>query len=386
MKISEVANKISPSYTRKLFNMAARFDDVIDFTLGDPDYMTPEHIRVAGCKAINEGKTKYSANAGLLKLRSAISKNIYQEDKVFYEPEKEIIVTVGAMEALFLSLFCMLDENDEVIIPAPFWVNYKHMVQMCGAKPVIVSAKEDNQFVVSADDIKKAITSDTKAIVINSPNNPTGKIYDTDTLRQICEMAIENDIVIFFDECYKKIVYDGNVAPSVLDFPDMKNHSVIINSFSKTFSMTGWRIGYAAAPEELISAMTKLQENLVSCAPLPSQYAAISALEHGSDETERMVQGFYNRRNLIVSGIKAIDKLDCIMPQGTFYAFINIKETGFSCVDFAYRLLEEMHVAVVPGITYGDCCEGYVRLAYTMDEAKIKIGLDRIRKFIENFC
>ncbi len=383
MKLSKVSEAIEPSFTRQLFNMASQYDDVIDFTLGDPDFFTPEHIRNAGCNAIMKGRTKYSANAGLIQLRNAISRDIEKETGVYYNPNSEIIVTVGAMQALYLSMLCLIDEGDEVIIPAPFWINYKHMVEMCHGNPIVVSTNEDNNFMVRADDIESKITDRTRAIIINSPNNPSGIIYDYDTVKCLCEIAKERDVIIFWDECYKSIVYDGNKVTSVLDFPDMKDHAVIINSFSKRYSMTGWRIGYTAAPKDLVGAMTRLQENMVACAPLPSQHAAIKALETDSNATEQMRQGFKNRRDVFIDAINKIEKLKCRTPQGTFYAFVNIKDTGLSSVDFAYKLLERKHVAVVPGITYGDCCEGYIRVAFTVDENKIRDGVERIKEFIE---
>ena len=383
MRLSKISGVVETSFTRQLFNIASQFDDVVDFTLGDPDYFTPEHIRNAGCDAINSGKTKYSANAGLKQLRDAISDDIWKENSVRYNPDNEIIVTVGAMQSLYLAMLCLLDEGDEVIIPAPFWINYKYMVMMCHGNPVIVTTSEDNNFTVTAEAIEAAITDKTKAIIINSPNNPSGLIYDAKTVEQLCRIAKEKDILIFWDECYKSIVYEGNKVTSVLKFPDMKDHAVIINSFSKKFSMTGWRVGYTAAPAKLVTAMTKLQENMVACAPLPSQHAAIAALKTESDDTESMRKGFQHRRDVFVEGINAIDKLKCKVPQGTFYAFVNIKDTGLSSVDFAYQLVEKKHVAVVPGITYGECCEGYVRVAYTMNEDKIREGIRRIKEFVD---
>lgn len=383
MKLSKIAQSVEPSFTRQLFNMALKYDDVIDFTLGDPDYITPQNVRNAGCAAINSGKTKYSANAGLAELREAISNSVKKESGILYRPENEVIVTVGAMEALYLSLLCLLDEGDEVIIPAPFWINYKHMVQMCHATAKIIETDDKNDFIVDIKDIEAAVTPNTRAIIINSPNNPSGMIYDRDTVEQVCRIAVENDIVIYWDECYKSIVYDGNEVTSILEFPDMKEHSVIINSFSKKFSMTGWRIGYALAPKNHIEAMTKLQENIVACAALPSQYAAIKALTEENDECEKMRLGFQERRDVLIEGINSIPKLKCKPPKGTFYAFVNIRETGMTSVEFAYELLEKKHVAVVPGVTYGDCCEGYVRFAYTMDIVKIKEGIERIKEFTE---
>ena len=382
MKISKSAKTIQPSLTRKLFDMAKKYDDVIDFTLGDPDYKTPEKIIEAAKQAMDEGKTKYSANAGLPQLREVISDNIYRENNIRYDPQNEIIVSVGAMEALYLTLFCMLDPGDEVIIPAAYWINYVHMVQMCGGIPIIVDSHESNDFIPDINDITKAITEKTVAIILNSPNNPTGTVYDKNTITEICKIAKNNDIMIIWDECYKSILYDDAKFISILDEPNIKNHTVVINSCSKKFSMTGWRTGYAAAPAELVANMTKIQENLVACAPLPSQYAAIRALGDNVD-TKYMLNGFANRRKKLVEGINSIDKLSCKYPKGTFYAFANIKETGLNSEQFAYKLLESQQVAVVPGITYGDCCEGFVRIAYTVNEEKIEEGIERIRKFIQ---
>ncbi len=378
-----MAQSIQPSLTRRLFDRAKKYDNVIDFTLGDPDYITPKHIRDAGCRAINEGKTKYSANAGIRELREAISDSIYRETGVRYNASSETIVTVGAMEALYLSLCCIINPGDEVIIPAPYWINYEHMTCMCGGKPVIVNSDEEHDFVADADKIEAAITPKTVAIILNSPNNPTGTVYDRQTLISICRLAEKYNLVILWDECYKTIVYDEKFV-SILECGDIKDNLVVINSCSKKYSMTGWRIGYAAAPSEFIASMTKLQENIVACASLPSQYAAIEALKDNTDDTEIMRQGFLNRRNILVEGINGIQKLDCKYPKGTFYAFVNIKNTGLDSTSFAYKLLEEKQVAVVPGVTYGENYDGFIRIAYTMDEDKIKVGLKRIKEFVDS--
>lgn len=384
MKLSKMTSRIQPSLTRKLFDMAKKYDNVIDFTLGDPDYITPKNIQDAACKAIMEGKTKYSANAGLPELRKVVADRIQKETGVKYNSDSEIMITVGAMEALYLTLCTIIDEGDEVIIPAPYWINYEQMVQMCSGIPVIVDSSDDNDFIVDTKDIKKSVTDKTVAIILNSPSNPTGMIYDEDTLREICELAVEKDILIIWDECYKSIMYDSEKFVSILDFEDMKNYSVVINSCSKQFSMTGWRVGYAAASAEMVACMAKFQENIAACTSLPSQYAAIEALKNETVDVENMRKGFENRRNILVEGINHIDKLNCKYSKGTFYAFVNIKETNLDSETFAYKLLEEQQVAVVPGITYGKCCEGYIRMAYTMNEDKIQEGLERIAAFIQN--
>jgi len=382
MKISAMAQSIDLSLTRQLFDRAKQYEDVIDFTLGDPDYPTPERIQKAGCAAITAGKTHYSANAGLLELRQAIAGRIRAESGLSFTPEREIIVTVGAMEALYLSLCCLLDPGDEVLIPAPYWINYRHMVQMCGGTPVIVDTDPDDRFTPRPDLLERAITPKTTAIIINSPNNPTGVVYDQDTVEGLCCLAQKHDLTLLWDECYRSILYDGLRFVSPLEWPNMRERTVLINSCSKLFSMTGWRLGYAAAPQALVQQMTKLQENIAACASLPSQYAAIEAYSHPAPETEAMCQGFARRRDVMVDGLNAIPKLRCRKPEGTFYAMADIRQTGMKSEAFAYRLLDSVQVAVVPGITYGACCEGFVRMAYTMEEKKIQEGLRRMAAFL----
>ena len=382
MKISKRANKIKPSLTRRLFDKAKEYNNVIDFTLGDPDYQTPQSIKEAGCRAILDGQTRYSANAGLPKLREVIAAKIARESGVQYDPKTEILVSVGAMEALYLTLACIVDKGDEVIIPAPYWINYEHMVELCGGTPVFVETTEAKDFIVEAEQIERAITEKTVAIILNSPNNPTGTIYDGKTLERIAKLAKEKNVLLIWDECYKNIVFDDAAFTSILQFPDVKEHVVVINSCSKEYSMTGWRIGYAAAPKELIANMTKMQENVAACASLPSQYAAIEAWSRDLPERDMMRKGFENRRNVLVAGINQINKLSCKYPKGTFYAFVNISKTNMDSETFAFELLDKKQVAVVPGITYGESCKNYVRIAYTLEEDKIREGVKRIAEFV----
>lgn len=382
MKISAMAQSIEQSLTRQLFDRANQYENVIDFTLGDPDYPTPTRIQRAGCAAITAGKTHYSANAGLLELRQAIAKRIQADSGLSFAPDGEIIVTVGAMEALYLSLCCLLDPGDEVLIPAPYWINYQHMVQMCGGTPVIVDTYPDDRFTPRVDRLVQAITPRTVAIIVNSPNNPTGVVYDKETVEGLCTLTKEHNLILLWDECYRSIVYDGRKFASPLEWPDMRERTVLINSCSKIFSMTGWRLGYAAAPQALVQQMTKLQENIAACAALPSQYAAIEAFSRPVPEVETMCQGFARRRDVMVDGLNAIPKLCCRKPEGTFYAMADIRQTGLKSEEFAYRLLDSVQVAVVPGITYGACCEGFVRMAYTMEEEKIREGLRRMAVFL----
>ena len=383
IKLSKVSQSIQPSLTRKLFNLAQGYDDVIDFTLGDPDLPTHQAIKDAGCKAIQDGNTRYSQNAGLLKLRETISARYDRTENLHYEASNEIIVTVGAMEGLFLALMSILDVGDEVIIPGPYYVNYPQMVQMCHGVPIIIDNAVSNNWDFDVANIEKAITDKTKALIINTPANPTGKIISRNVINDLAELAKKYDIVVISDEVYKCLIYDNKSFDSIAGIEGMRERTIIVNSLSKEFCMTGWRIGYVLAPEEVIASMTKFQENVAACAPLPSQYAAIEALSAREDYSANMRNVFLSRRNLLVDGIKSIPLLDCNVPEATFYLMVDISKTGMTSEQFAIELLKAVHVAVVPGISYGDCCDRYVRMAFTIDEKKIREGLNRIRKFTE---
>ena len=383
--LSKISMSIEPSLTRKLFNMAKQYDDVIDFTLGDPDVPTPSEIKEAGCRAIIENKTRYSQNAGLIELRRAISEYNKFREGIDYNPENEILVSVGAMEGLYLGLLALINNGDEVIIPAPYYVNYKQMVTMCGGTPVIV---EDESSVLrcSIETIKNSITPKTKAIILNTPCNPTGIVLDEDYIKDITQLAIKNDLYVITDEVYKCLVYNKKSRPkSIASYENMKERTIFINSMSKEFCMTGWRLGYVMSNSDVISAMTRLQENVAACAPLPSQYAAIEALRVDVDYSAEMAHIFKKRRDVLVEEFSKIQILKCIPPEATFYAMVDISGTSSSSEEFAYKLLEKEHVAVVPGIAYGKKCDKYVRIAFTIDEEKIREGVRRICHFVEEY-
>ncbi len=382
IQLSKTAKSITPSLTRKLFNLAQKYDNVIDFTLGDPDIHPHQNIKDAGCKAILEGHTRYSPNAGLLELREVISTRYKEQYNMEYSPSDEVMITVGGMEALYLALLAILDKGDEVIIPAPYWINYEQMVCMCNGIPIIVNPNNPNDLSLSIENIKKAVTSKTKVIILNTPNNPSGLIISDSALQQIAEIAIENNLIVITDEVYKTLLYDNIRFKSIATLKNMKERTVIINSLSKEFCMTGWRLGYAAAPAELISAMTMFQENIAACAPLPSQYAAIEALRH-PEYSKGMIEEFTRRKDSLIKEVSKIKGIKVNIPQGTFYAMLNIKSTGLKSEEFAYTLLEKEQVAVVPGITYGECCEGFIRIAFTLEISKIEEGIQRIKRFIE---
>lgn len=384
IKTSRVADNIKTSLTRQLFNLSKQYDNVIDFTLGDPDVQTHHAIKEAACKAICEGKTRYSQNAGLLQLRETIHDYYIRTEGLDYNPVDETIVTVGAMEGLYLILLSLLDPGDEVIIPAPYYVNYVQMCQMCHGIPIIVDNPNAGELSFDIEDIESMITPRTKAIMINTPSNPSGKIIPQDKIYAIAELAKKYDLVVISDEVYKSLIYDSDDFKSIAAIDGMRERTVIVNSLSKEFCMTGWRIGYVLGPSEIITAMTKLQENVAACAPLPSQYAAIEALSGKGDYSSEMLSIFRSRRDVLVHEIQKIDKLSCSLPEATFYLMVNISGTGLNSEEFAFELLRQEHVALVPGITYGKCCDNFVRIAFTVEESKIQEGVRRIKRFVES--
>ena len=383
MKVSQVAEKIHPSLTRRLFDKAKEYDNVIDLTLGDPDYPTPDYVCEAGCKAIREGKTKYTANAGLIELRTAVAEKVKNETGIKFDPTKNVIITVGAMGALYLLIKSCINEGDEVLIPAPYWINYGQMVTMSGGVPVIVSSDKEG-FALSTELLEKAVTSKTRMMIINTPCNPTGEVYTRESLEAIAEIAKKNNILVVADEAYSCILFDDAKFTSIIDIPGMKEYTILVNSFSKRYSMTGWRVGYAVGDEDIISAMTRFQENVASCCPQPSQYAAIAALKGPQDSVDNMVKGYQRRRDILVEGLNKVEKLSCRKPQGTFYAFVDISKTGMNSTDFAFDLLDKAQVAVVPGITYGEIGDQFVRIALTRSDNEIKEAIDRISKYVDS--
>lgn len=381
-----MSEAVKPSLIRKLFNMAKEYNDVIDFTLGDPDVQPHQAIKDAGCTAIQSGKTRYSQNAGLPELRQTIA-NYYKRTEGFeYSPNDEIIVTVGAMEGLYLTLLSILDPDDEVIIPAPYYVNYVQMVSLCHGIPVVIDNPESEELSFNVEDIVAAITPKTKAIIINTPSNPSGKVIPWNKIEALAAIAKNHNLIVIADEVYKCLMYDNANFKSIVSIDGMRERTVLVNSLSKEFCMTGWRIGYVLAPKELVSTMTKLQENVCACAPLPSQYAAIEALGGKGDYSKDMVDIFTRRRNILYDGLSQITGLRCNKPEATFYMMVDISSTGMTSFDFCCRLLEAVHVACVPGVAYGNSCDRYIRIAFTIDEMKIKEGVNRIAKFMKSLC
>ena len=383
MKLSKRASQLETSPTRKLYDMAKQYNDVINLTLGDPDIHPCWEIKKAACDAIMDGKTRYSSNAGLIELRKIICDNFQDEYGVNVRPEDNVIVTVGGMEALYLTFTALLDSEDEIIVLAPYYVNYVQMIKLCGGTPVVINAFANTGFRHSIVEIKEAITEKTVAIVLNSPSNPTGVELDSSLLDDIAEIAIEHDLVVISDEVYRTILYDNKAHDSIIKRPHMQERTVLIDSVSKRFAMTGYRLGYAMAPKNIIESMVRLQENVCACAPLPSQYAAICAYkEHRNDK--EICKIYEERRDYLIRAISNIEKIKCVKPDGTFYLFINISETGMDCTKFAYKLLKQEHVAVVPGVAYGEAYSEYIRIAYTLEISGLREAVRRLKYFIEH--
>lgn len=383
--LSTMAESIKPSLTRTLFDMARAYDDVIDFTLGDPDLPTHQAIKDAGCLAIQEGKTRYAANAGLPQLRKAITASYLLREKLQYRPESEVMVTVGAMEGLYLALLSITNPGDEYIIPAPYYINYLQMVQMCGGRPVVVDGSSSDPFSFSIERIEAAITPRTKAIILNSPTNPSGRVVPQSVIEQLAALAMKYDLYVLSDEVYRCLIYDDVGYRSIAAIDGMRQRTIVINSLSKEFCMTGWRIGYVLANSDIVSNMTRLQENICACAPLPSQYAAIEALSRATDFSSAMRADFARRRDMTVAAINAIHGLTCTSPQATFYLMVDITHTGLTSYAFAVQLLQTVNVAVAPGISYGQSYDHYIRLAFTLPDDSIRQGIGRIAQFMQQF-
>ncbi|MBE6384521.1 MAG: pyridoxal phosphate-dependent aminotransferase [Lentisphaerae bacterium] len=383
MKIAGRVECVQPSPPRAVFDLASTLDDVVDLTLGDPDLPPPENVRAAACRAIMEGKTRYSANAGLKELRKAIALDAEKNLGFPVDPDREIIVTVGAMEASFLSLYTLLEPGDEVVIHAPYWINYSQVVRSLGATPVFVYTRPEENFQLTAEALEAVLTPRTRLVILNSPNNPTGAIIPRETLKKIASLAQERNFAVLSDEIYDSLIYDGKSSTSILSFPGMRERSILINGMSKRFAMTGYRLGWAIGPAPLIAQMTKMQENIVACAPLPAQYAGIEALSSRTDSSF-IRQEFQRRRDVLFNGINAIPGLVCKPIPSTFYAMVDICGSGLEAEDFVYRMLKEVKVATVFGPAYGgEFYKNFIRIAFTMKEERLKTALERIADFMD---
>ena len=382
IQLSDLTRVISPTLSRQLFMMAKQYDDVVDFTLGDPDIPTPLPICEAAIEAAKAGHTRYAPNAGLPLLREAIAKQVSKESGITYEANN-VAVTVGATEAVYLSFMACINPGDEVIILAPYWVQYENIVKLLGGKPVIIDSFKE-AFEPDMGAICSAITNKTKVIVVNSPNNPSGYIYEDSFLKELTELAKTNHITIFDDEAYRSLVYEEEF-PAITNFC-RKEEVIIINSFSKQFAMTGWRVGYVVGEEDFIKEVVKFQQNIAVSVATPNQYAAIEAISNTDKYAAGIKDVFTKRRETLIRELNKIEKISYQEPQGTFYAFIDISKTGLNSKFFCFDLLEKQHVAVIPGVAFGEAFDNYIRLAFTLNEDKIIEGVRRISSYISSIA
>jgi aminotransferase len=378
--ISERANRLAPSGIRKFFDLLASMDGVISLGVGEPDYPTPWHIREAAIESLEKGVTMYTSNSGMLELRQELARYLRDQCGVRYAAEGELLITVGVSEAMDLVMRAILDPGDEVIVPDPSFVAYEACVILAGGKPVMVPTGEESGFELSPAAVEERITARTRAILMGYPANPTGAVMPREKLKEIADLAKKHGLMVVSDEIYAQLVY-GVEHTCFAGLPGMKDHTILLGGFSKAFAMTGWRIGYAAGPREIIAAMTKIHQYTMMCAPTMGQVAAIEALRAGADDTREMVADYGRRRRVIVNGLRDIG-LSCFEPKGAFYAFPSIKGTGLTSGDFAERLLTEEKVAVVPGSAFGKCGEGYVRCCYATSLSDIEEALGRMRRFL----
>ena len=379
--VSEKSKKIPGSMIREMFAMQAGLDNVISFALGEPDFTAPQHVIDATVASLQRGETHYTPNAGIPALRQAVSE-LYKRRGLEYKPS-EILIGAGAISMLNLACTAMLDIGDEVLVPDPGWANYVGLMMQVGAVPVPVRLKEENGFMYDVADLRAALTPKTKVILLNSPSNPTGGVASAENLRQLADFAKENDLYILTDEIYRELLWDDEPYTSIASFPGMKERTVIVDGFSKTYAMTGMRLAWAAAPEEVIVVMTKLLENVLSSVNEGVQWGGVAALNGSQECVEEMKRQYRRRREIIVGGLNDMKGVSCLMPKGAFYAFPNISQLGIPSREFAMRLLKEKHVVVVPGTGFGEGGEGFVRLAYATSEDNIREGLKRIREFVE---
>ncbi len=378
-----IAKKVSdmkPSGIRKFFDIVSEMPDAISLGVGEPDFDTPWHVRDEGIYSLERGRTFYTSNSGLMELRTEISRYLSRHYNVSYRPGEEIVITVGGSEAIDIGMRAMLDPGEEVIIPEPSYVSYVPCTIMAGGVPVIVNLKEENEFRLTAKELSDAITPKTKILVLPFPNNPTGAIMERRDLEDIAKLCIEHDIFVLSDEIYSELSYKGDHV-TIASIPGMKERTILINGFSKAFAMTGWRLGYACGPEEIISQMTKIHQYCIMCAPTTSQYAAVEALKHGDRDVEGMREAYNERRRYLMHEFRRMG-LQCFEPYGAFYIFPSIKEFGMTSEDFCTDLLMKKKVAVVPGSAFGDCGEGFVRISYAYSIDNLKNAISRIEEYI----
>ena len=380
--LNKTVTDMKPSGIRKFFDIAATMEDVISLSVGEPDFPTPWAIRKAGIESLQKGKTKYSSNWGLIKLREEISKYMERKLNLKYCPDNEILVTVGGSEAIDACMRAVIQSGDEVIIPQPSYVCYEPMAALAGGKPVIINVKAENNFKVTPEELSAVITDKTKLLILPYPCNPTGAIMEREDLQALYEVIKDKNIIVLSDEIYSELTFGGKTHVSPACIEGMKDRTVIVNGFSKAFSMTGWRLGWACGPKEIISQITKIHQYAIMCAPTTSQYAAIEALKNCDEDVMYMMKQYDMRRRIMVKGFNDIG-LTCNDPKGAFYAFPSIKSTGMTSEEFCEKLLYAKNVAVVPGTAFGDSGEGFIRASYCYSVEHITEAIKRIGEFLE---
>lgn len=378
--LSKTIVTIKPSGIRKFFDLVNEMEGVISLGVGEPDFDTPWHIRDEGIYALEKGRTFYTSNSGLTELRQEIANYIKRTQGVTYDPKKEIMVTVGGSEAIDDAFRAMLDPDDEVLIPEPSYVSYVPCAVLAGGKPVIIDLKAENDFRLTAEEVLEKITDKTKILVLPFPNNPTGSVMGKEELEKIAKVVIEKDIFVLSDEIYAELTYNGKHV-SITSIEGMKERTVLINGFSKAYAMTGWRLGYACAPEVILKQMLKIHQYAIMCAPTTSQYAAVEALKNGDKDVEEMRRSYNHRRRFLMNAFREMG-LDCFEPFGAFYVFPCIKEFGMTSEEFATRFLMEEKVATVPGTAFGASGEGFLRISYAYSLETLKIAMEKLAKFI----
>ena len=379
--LSDKAVALKPSGIRKFFDIVSEMDDAISLGVGEPDFDTPWHIRDEGIYSLEKGRTFYTSNAGLRELKEEICRYTKRKQGVTYDPTHEVIVTVGGSEAIDIGLRAVVNPGDEVLIPQPSFVSYEPCAIMAGGVPVIIELKAENEFRLTAQELEDAITDKTKILVLPFPNNPTGAIMEREDLEAIAEVIRKHDILVMSDEIYAELTYKEKHV-SIIEIEGMRERTILINGFSKSFAMTGWRLGYACGPREIIAQMLKLHQFAIMCAPTTSQYAAVEALRNGDDDVQEMRTAYNQRRRYLMHAFREM-RLECFEPFGAFYVFPCIKEFGMSSEEFANRFLMEEKVAVVPGTAFGDCGEGYLRISYAYSLDNLKLAIGKLAKFVE---
>ena len=388
MKVADRMESIPFSGIRKVFEEVIRRErageKIIHLNIGRPDFDTPKNIKEAAKKALDEGKVHYASNYGIPELRNAIAEKTERENDVFYDPASEIVVTVGANEGVLLAMMALLNPGDEVLIPDPVWLHYFYCAQMAGAVPISVPTREEKEFVPSIEDFKILVTPKTKMIVLTSPNNPTGGLASAEALDALSQFANEKDLFVISDEIYESMVYDGNRHISIASLPGMKERTIIVNGFSKKYSMTGWRLGWIASDKDLVSAMIRIHQYTTVCVTTFAQYGATEALTGPQDEINRMIAEFDRRRNLVYTELTNMPGVKTLKPKGAFYIFPNIKGTGKSSEALTQYLLEEANIAVVPGSVFGRYGEGYIRISYANSYENLGIAMSSMKAALEN--